>query len=133
MKVCFPVQQDKGIDSAVFNHFGSAPAFVVVDTESREVSLIQNGDRNHAHGACNPIKALDNRQIDAVVVGGIGAGALTRLSQAGIRVYRAASGTINENLGLFERNELSEYALQSCCGSHGHGHGHGSGGGCAHH
>ena len=129
MKVCFPVQQDNGIDSSVFNHFGSAPAFVVVDTDSKAVSTIENGDRNHVHGSCNPIKALDNRQIDAVVVGGIGAGALTRLSQAGIRVYRAASGTISENLSLFERKELAEYALQGCCGSHGHG----SGGGCAHH
>lgn len=135
MKVCFPVQQDQGIDSTVFNHFGSAPAFVVVDTDSKEVSTIENGDRDHAHGSCNPIKALDNKKIDAVVVGGIGAGALNRLSQAGIRVYRAASGTISENLGLFERKELSEYALQGCCGSHGHGHGqnHGADGGCAHH
>ncbi len=131
MKVCFPIQQDQGVNSAVFNHFGSAPAFVVVDTASQAVDTIQNGDKNHAHGACNPLKALENRQIDAVVVGGIGAGALSRLNQAGIRVYRAAAATITENLGLFERRELPEYTLQGCCG--GHGHSHGSGGGCAHH
>lgn len=131
MKVCFPVEQDNGVNSAVFNHFGSAPAFVVVDTATRDVFTIHNGDRHHSHGACNPLKALDNHQIDAVVVGGIGGGALSRLKQAGIRVYRAAPGTISDNLVLFERRELTEYAHQGCCGSHGHGHGHG--GGCAHH
>ena len=130
MKICFPVQHDEGMDSAVFSHFGSAPAFVVVDTESDAVSTIKNSDQHHAHGACNPLKALDNQQIDAVVVGGIGAGALTRLNQAGIKVYRAHSRTVRENLADHQRQGLSEYALQSVCGGLGHGKGHG--GGCAH-
>ncbi|RME41495.1 MAG: diguanylate cyclase, partial [Deltaproteobacteria bacterium] len=37
MKVCFPVNNDQGLESEVYGHFGSAPAFVVVDTESHEV------------------------------------------------------------------------------------------------
>jgi predicted Fe-Mo cluster-binding NifX family protein len=130
MKVCFPVQQNEGIESAVFNHFGSAPAFVVVDTASGSIASIANRDQHHAHGACNPLKALDNKQIDAVVVGGIGAGALSRLSQAGIKVYRAQSKTVRENLALYNDQALAEYALQSCCGSHDRRHGHA--GGCAH-
>jgi predicted Fe-Mo cluster-binding NifX family protein len=129
MKVCFPVQKDEGIASTVFDHFGSAPAFVVVDMDANIVSTISNGDRHHAHGACNPLKALDNQKIDAVVVGGIGAGALSRLNQAGIKVYRARSGTIQENLALLNDRGLAEYTPQVSCSSHGHGHG----GGCAHH
>jgi predicted Fe-Mo cluster-binding NifX family protein len=129
MRVCFPVQKDEGVASAVFNHFGSAPAFVVVDTDSKALSTIANGDRHHAQGACNPLKALDNQQIDAVVVGGIGAGALSRLTQAGIKVYRASSGTIQENLALFIDRGLAEYTPQVSCSGHSHGHG----GGCAHH
>ena len=31
---------------------------------------------NHVHGACNPIMAIGGQDIDAVVVGGIGAGAI---------------------------------------------------------
>ena len=129
MKVCFPVQNDEGLESPVFNHFGSAPAFVVVDTDSSAVSTISNGDRHHAHGACNPLKALDNQKIDAVIVGGIGAGALSRLGQAGIKVYRSRSGTVGENLAFYKENVLAEYTPQVSCGGHGHGHGSG----CAHH
>lgn len=127
MKICFPVQQDEGIESKVYNHFGSAPLFVVVDTTMADaVSTISNGDQHHVHGACNPIKALDNQKVDAVVVGGIGAGALTRLNQLGIRVHRAQGPTIRDNLALLASQKLPEYTVQGCCG------GHGADGGCAH-
>lgn len=75
MKLCFPVQVNEGIESKVYNHFGSAPMFVVVDTETQTTATIRNGDQHHVHGACNPIKALDNQQIEVVVAGGIGPGA----------------------------------------------------------
>jgi len=127
MKVCFPVENAAGLESAVFGHFGSAPYFVMVDTATDAVTVIDNGDRNHQHGACNPVSALGGRQVDAVIVGGIGAGALGKLNQLGIRVHRAQAPSIRENLALFTSGALPEYALQSCCGGHGHD------GGCSHH
>ncbi len=126
MRICFPVQNDKGMESTVYDHFGSAPVFVVVDTESDAVSSIMNRDQQHAHGACNPLKALDGHQVDAVVVGGIGAGALNRLSQAGITVHRSQAMTVRENVTLFAAKRLPVLSLQGCCG------GHTLGGGCAH-
>jgi predicted Fe-Mo cluster-binding NifX family protein len=126
MKICFPVQKDDGIESAVFNHFGSAPFFVVVDTDTNGLSTINNRDQHHTHGACNPMKALDNQKVDAIVVGGIGAGALTRLNQMGIIVHRSAAATIRENVALFASQKLPTLTLQGCCG------GHSKDGGCAH-
>ncbi|MEW6117688.1 MAG: NifB/NifX family molybdenum-iron cluster-binding protein [Nitrospirota bacterium] len=126
MKVCFPVQKDEGLESTIYNHFGSAPMFVVVDMETGEASTIANRDQHHVHGACNPIKALDNQKVDAIVVGGIGGGALSRLNQLGIRVYRADASSIRENIARFQAKELREYSVQQCCGGHTHG------GGCAH-
>ncbi len=126
MKICFPVQNDEGLKSMVFNHFGSAPKFVVVDTDTNGVATISNGDEHHAHGACSPMKALDNQKIDVIIVGGIGAGALTRLNQMGITVYRAQAASIDENMNLFTSKALSVYSVQSCCG------GHSKDGECAH-
>lgn len=126
MKVSFPVQNNEGIDSKVYNHFGSAPLFVVVDTETNVLGIINNRDQHHVHGACNPIKALDGQKIDVVIVGGIGGGALSRLNQAGIKVYRAQMQTIKENLAMFSSQSLTELTLQDCCG------GHSQGGDCAH-
>lgn len=126
MKVCFPVKENEGVESRVYNHFGSAPLFVVVDLEASNISTIANGDQHHVHGSCNPIKALGNDKIDAVVVGGIGEGALLRLNQSGIRVYRAGAPSVRENISMFLAEQLPEYALRQCCG------GHAESGGCAH-
>jgi len=127
MKICFPAQKDEGLDRAVYNHFGSAPIFVVVDTDTNSIASISNQDQHHSHGACNPMKALDNQEVDAIVVGGIGAGALTRLNQMGIAVHRSQAPTIRENLALFVSKTLPELTVQGCCG------GHSADGGCAHH
>ncbi len=126
MKICFPVQNDNGIESTVYNHFGSAPVFVVFDTATNSVASINNQDQHHSHGACNPMKALDNQKVDAIVVGGIGAGALTRLNQMGITVHRSQGETIRENLSLFQAKNLPVLTVQGCCG------GHSNDGGCAH-
>ncbi len=58
MKICFPVELDKGLESEVYGHFGSAPVFVVFDTEAKSISTINNQDLGHTHGMCNPLKAL---------------------------------------------------------------------------
>ncbi|MDA8169851.1 MAG: NifB/NifX family molybdenum-iron cluster-binding protein [Nitrospiraceae bacterium] len=127
MKICFPVEQPEGLESRVYGHFGSAPFFLVVDTAGADVSVIGNRDQHHAHGACNPIMALDGRSVDAIVVGGIGAGALSRLNQAGIRVFRAMSGVVKDDMAMMQAGQLPELTLSQCCGGHDHG------GGCAHH
>jgi predicted Fe-Mo cluster-binding NifX family protein len=126
MKICFPVEKNEGLASTVYNHFGSAPLFLVVDTATNEVAAINNRDQHHTHGACNPMKALDGRQVDAIVVGGIGAGALTRLNQMGIKVHRAQAGTIADNIPSLTSGKLPELTMQGCCG------GHSKDGGCAH-
>lgn len=126
MKLCFPVQTDNGLDSAIFNHFGSAPAFVVFDTEEKSLNTINNQDLNHVHGQCNPLKALDGKMVDAIIVGGIGAGAITRLNEMGIKVYKAGEGTIQQNIDAFQADTMTEMTVKHACG------GHGPSGGCAH-
>jgi predicted Fe-Mo cluster-binding NifX family protein len=126
MKICFPVQNSEGIESRVYNHFGSAPAFVVIDTNTNDIATINNSAQHHEHGACNPIKALDNHTVNAIIVGGIGRGALSRLNQAGIRVFQAAAGSIRENMNMFMAMQLPEFTPQQSCGGHTYG------GGCSH-
>ena len=127
MKVCFAVQKDDGIESVVYGHFGSAPAFIIVDTEIDKAVTVNNRDLNHVHGACNPIQAIGGLKPDAVVVGGIGAGAITRLNAEGVKVYRAAAETVKQNLDLLKESKLPELSVQHACGGHTHGQG-----GCGH-
>jgi predicted Fe-Mo cluster-binding NifX family protein len=126
MKVCFAVQENQGVDSTVYNHFGSAPLFVMVDTDVDGATIVDNQDKDHVHGACNPIMAIGGNDIDAVVVGGIGAGAIRGLNSRGIKVYRSVAATVKENLDLLKDGRLPELTMQHACGGHGHE------GGCAH-
>lgn len=123
MKVCFPVLENQGMDSQVHGHFGSAPGFVVVDTETSEITVINNSDKIHEHGACNPVAGLGGHQVDAIVVGGIGGGALNKLNGAGIRAFQASAGTIAENIALFRADSLPEYMPGHTCGGHSHSNG----------
>ena len=124
MKVCFPVQTDEGVESQVYGHFGSAPVFIVVDTEEKDVQRINNRDLHHAHGACNPIMALGGQRVDALVVGGIGGGALMKLNAMGVRVYEAGTRSVKENLALLKENKLQELSLEHSCRAHEGGCGH---------
>lgn len=124
MKICFPVESDKGLESEVFGHFGSAPRFVVFDTEANSINTINNQDLGHVHGMCNPLKALDGKMVDIIIVGGIGAGAINKLNEMGIKVYKASKGTIQDNIKLFESNTMSEMTLEQTCGGHAGGCGH---------
>jgi predicted Fe-Mo cluster-binding NifX family protein len=124
MKVGFAVETTEGIESKVYNHFGSAPAFVIVDTEGKEVQTVNNRDLHHVHGACNPIMALDGKSVGAMVVGGIGGGALMKLNAMGIKVYGAGASTIKENLTLLGENKLQELSVNNACQAHQGGCGH---------
>lgn len=125
MKIAFPSETDKGFESPVFNHFGSANFFLLVDSESGEIEAVLNQDLDHQHGKCQPLKALGGREVDAVVVGGIGGTAMTKLKKSGALVYRAEDGTVMENLELLKAGKLKEFMPFDVCSGH-------SGGGCDH-
>lgn len=125
MKICFPTTSLQGMESRIYEHFGSAPGFVIVDTETQSVEEINNNDLQHAHGMCQPLKALGGRQVDAVAVGGIGMGALMKLQAQGVRVYRVTEGTVADNVGFILKQKLPEFDTRLTCAGH-------TGGGCAH-
>lgn len=89
-----------------------------MDTETCETDSTNNNDRNHIHGQCQPLAALGDQPVDAVVVGGIGAGALHKLNSAGIVTYRAVEGTVSENLKLFADGKLLKFEIQHTCAGH---------------
>ena len=118
MKVCFPTETLQGLDSRVYGHFGSAPGFVIVDTGKMSVEEINNNDLHHAHGMCQPVKALGGLKVDAVVVGGIGMGALMKLQAAGITVYRAMHPTVAETITAFKDGTLQPVGEEGACAGH---------------
>jgi predicted Fe-Mo cluster-binding NifX family protein len=121
MQICVPVLDDRGLDSRVCGHFGSAPAFMIVDTDSGACRLIGNRNAHHAHGMCQPLAALAGETVDGIVVGGIGMGALMKLQAAGITVFQAIHPTVGETLAAFNAGSLEQVDENGACGGR-HGH-----------
>jgi predicted Fe-Mo cluster-binding NifX family protein len=118
MKVCFAVQVDNGLESAVYDHFGSAPSFLIVDTDEGKMETVDNSTTHQVHGACNPAAVLGGRQIDALVVGGIGAGAIMKLNSMSIKIFSAGALKVSENIDLLKGNKLREIAPGDSCKGH---------------
>lgn len=121
MKICVPVEVNQGLESKPYGHFGSAPLFVVYDLESNEITEINNQDLHHEHGKCQPLKALQGIMVDAVIVGGIGQGAIMKLSSMGVKVYKSEGNTIHENLELYKKNKLVQFPANHTCSHDGCG------------
>ena len=118
MKICIPTETNKGKDATVFGHFGSAPFFTIYDTDNGSVEIIANANQHHAHGMCQPMAALAGKGVNAVVTGGAGAGAIQKLNQGGIKVYRAIAGTVADVATQFVKGDLEEISVQNACAHH---------------
>ena len=118
MRLCIPTETNKGETAKVYGHFGSAPYFTIYDTEKNTVEVIDNSNQHHAHGTCHPMGALDGRNIDAVACGGMGARAIQKLNEAGIKTYRAEAGIVEDILKKYKSNKLEEITIDNACSQH---------------
>jgi len=118
MSICIPAADAQGLDSATYGHFGSAPFFVIHDPETKRTEVMENTNAHHAHGGCQPLAALGDHEIDALVVGGIGARAIARLNDSGIKVYRAVEGTVAKNVEQLASGVLEEITPEGGCAGH---------------
>jgi predicted Fe-Mo cluster-binding NifX family protein len=115
MKIAVPVDEYRGLESQVYGHFGTAPTFVLVDSETMAVEALDNPNAVHEHGHCSPLRALGAARPGAVLVGGIGMGAVIGLRQAGIGVWRAPQGTVADAIRLFNKGQLEEVGDRATC------------------
>jgi len=118
MKVCIPTETNKGKEAAVFGHFGSAPFFTLYDTTNGSVEIIANANQHHSHGMCQPMASLEGKGVNAVVTVGAGAGAIQKLNQGGIKVYRAIAGTVADVAAQFASGKLEEISVNNACAHH---------------
>jgi predicted Fe-Mo cluster-binding NifX family protein len=121
MNIRIPVNEDQGLRSPVCGHFGSAPFFMIVDTDTGTCRAIANTNQHHGHGMCTPLAALSGESIDGMVVGGIGGGALNKLVAAGIRVFLSEQSTVEETVTAYKAGTLRPVTPEIACGQH-HGH-----------
>jgi predicted Fe-Mo cluster-binding NifX family protein len=123
MRFCIPVLEDKGLDSPVSEHFGSAPLFLLVDDSDDSVEVFANQNTHHGHGMCRPLESFRGHSIDAVVVSGIGGGAMNKLRASGIDVLFGNGSTVKEILERQKEGGLRRVHPGQACAQHRQGRG----------
>lgn len=119
MRICIPIESDEGLKAKVDAHFGSAPYFLIYDADKKTHEVINNSDKHHTHGMCHPLRVLGNQKIDAVVCRGMGARAIQKLCEDGIRAYRASvETTADEVTQKHKQGLLEEMTVENACVDH---------------
>lgn len=118
MKVCIPTETNQDIAADVYGHFGSAPYFMIYDTESCTTEIVVNTNQHHSHGMCQPMTVLMDKKIDAVVCAGMGGRAVQRLNEGGVKAYRAIQGTAQSVVDQFLKGGLEEITVVNACIQH---------------
>lgn len=116
MKVVVPVDEDRGMDSRLSEHFGRAPFFAVFDLVESGQVLRQEMVRNegeHFGGAGRPAERLLQLRPDVVITYGMGPRALGIFQQAKVAVMRANSNILKEVISSYLKDELEELT-ESC-------------------
>ena len=96
------------MNSMVYDHFGSAPMFLIYDDTSKALSTIDNQNVNRVHGMCSPINTLSGQSVDVMILGGIGAGALNKFAAMGVTVLQVGAKTVQENIDLYHSGKLQK-------------------------
>lgn len=105
----------------IFQHFGQCPLFTIYDIQDGKVmtkTLLDASGSGHSALA----GLLSQSDIDAVICGGIGGGAINMLGARGIKVISGASGETDAAVRAFLDGKLTD--MGSTCNHHDHGHGH---------
>ena len=110
----------------IFQHFGHSESFKIYETDGKNIISAEVVDADGAgHSAL--AAALKDKNVDVLICGGIGNGAVTALSEAGIDVYSGADGEADAAVEAFLNGDLASAGVN--CNHH---HEHEDGQGCGH-
>ncbi|MPM77536.1 hypothetical protein SDC9_124542 [bioreactor metagenome] len=119
MKICVPTRDNSGIEGLVEQHFGKAPTYTIVNTETEEVQVIPNNS-NHMGGIDLPPEYLHKNGVETMLCAGIGHKALNMFESYGIQVFVGAKVTVRETLVAWETGLLKKATSENICNEHGH-------------
>ncbi len=111
MRIAIPVKHED-----IYQHFGMAAAFKIYTVESHQVvntEIVETAGRGH--GAM--LSVLLANEVNCLICGGIGEGAIQGVSQAGIELVVGISGKADEALNAYLAGGL-ESNTQAACSKH---------------
>lgn len=109
----------------IFQHFGHTSQFKIYNVENGAVTSSEVVDTlGSGHGALAGFLKMNG--VDTLICGGIGGGAKTALSEAGIKLYGGCSGNCDMAVSQLLNGTLN-FNPDIMCSHHSHEKGHSCG------
>ena len=118
IRVAVPSEAPGGLDAARSGHFGRSPNFTIVDlVDGAVVDVTVAANEPHGHGGgLSPVLTLGERQVDVVIVAGIGHRPLLNCLQAGFRVFAGEDRPdVRSVIDAFVDADLSPVGQDATC------------------
>jgi predicted Fe-Mo cluster-binding NifX family protein len=113
-------------------HFGHSEGFEIYEVEENKILSTEFiTSPEHRHGAMPDF--LGQQNINVLIAGGLGQGAVTKLSERGIDVISGISGHPTDAVRKYVEGSLSSSGVPCSGHDHNHDHDHHGGGGCGGH
>lgn len=99
------------LQSNVSDVFGRSPNFIIIDLENDEIvniSPIENPAKNERGAGNLAAQFIIDQGVETLILGELGNVAFGILRNAGIKIYKIRSGSVEKNLKYFEESKLDE-------------------------
>lgn len=107
MKIVIPVDNNS-MDTNVCISFGRAPYFLLYNTESEEMSFMDNSAAASQGGAgIKAAQSIVDSGAAAIITPRCGDNAAEVIKAAGVKIYKTVNNSIQDNLKAFEGGKLN--------------------------
>jgi len=107
MKIAFPVNE-QSINAGIHDSFGRAPYYLIYNTTLKETDYLDHRAVVAQGGAgIRAAQVLADNGIKVIITPQCGENAEKILRNAEVLVYKAISGTIQENMDAFQKDQLN--------------------------
>ena len=109
MRICFPVDQNKGLDSVLSYHFGHCPYFVIVDVDEKgNVTTVESitNPLTEKHNPGELPSFIKSKNVNVVITGGMGPKAQQYFASYGIKPVVGAYGRVKDVLEEYLQKKI---------------------------
>ena len=111
MKLLIAINENKGTDSKLSEHFGHCPYFAVYETETKKLEIIKN-KIDHSNQNLTPVDQIMELSPDIVFTKGVGERAIKLFNERAIKLKTGNYKIVKEVLDNI--NNLKE--MEDGCG-----------------
>jgi predicted Fe-Mo cluster-binding NifX family protein len=121
MKVAIPTDSKGGLSDTVFNHFGMAPTYTVIEINENKVGNVEVIENNSDHfgGSESPVELLLKKNVGIVICSNLGPRAMEVLNCQGFDLFFTKREKVQDVIEKFIKGELKRFSGEkTSCSAH---------------